>query len=157
MIEVAPNLWVGSAADYEASVRGRDGWATVQACKDPYHRRELGYTGQAAPKAHPEYLVARRPGRLILNLVDAAESRYIPAECVDAALQYMRQQIGTKRTMVHCNQGMSRSPTLALLYLAPQMPHDFADAEEAFRDIYPPYSPAQGIRGYARENWARYR
>lgn len=37
MIEVAPRLWVGSAADYERRVAGAEGWWVVQACKEPYH------------------------------------------------------------------------------------------------------------------------
>ena len=36
-----------------------------------YHRQALGYRSRGAPKDHPEYLVARRGNRLILNIVDA--------------------------------------------------------------------------------------
>lgn len=65
MIEVCPNLCVGSEHD-EQRIRGQAGWFFIHACKEPYHRQALGYTGRAAAKTHPEYLIARRNGRLIL-------------------------------------------------------------------------------------------
>src|SRR5437588_7723046 len=37
MIEVYPNLFVGSMYDYETIVASKAGWAVVHACK-PYHR-----------------------------------------------------------------------------------------------------------------------
>src|ERR1039457_6195845 len=116
MIEVQPNLFVGSQDD-EASIRGQSGWFVVHACKEPYHRQALGYTGRGAPKTHPEYLIARRAGRLILNLVDVADINYIPAEIIDTALSDIHKNIPTNKILVHCNQGMSRSPTIAFLYL----------------------------------------
>jgi len=116
MIEVSPNLFVGSAADYEFKVRDQAGWCVVHACKEPYHRQALGYSGRAAPSSHPEYLVARRGDRLILNFVDASDPKYVPRELVDAALEFMHARLAEdSRVLVHCNQGESRAPTLALL------------------------------------------
>lgn len=159
MIEVHPNLFVGSEAD-EQRVRGQAGWFFVHACKEPYHRQALGYSGRAAAKDHPEYLIARREGRLILNLVDVADVNYVAPEIVDAALEAIRANIGEVRVLLHCNQGQSRSPTLALLYLA-RFTDRFAamgldEAIGAFREIYPLYNPARGMADYARLNWQRY-
>ncbi|HVB57494.1 MAG TPA: hypothetical protein VNE63_13870 [Candidatus Acidoferrales bacterium] len=109
MIEVHHNLFVGSQED-EVSIGGQSAWFVVHACKEPYHRQALGYTGRAAAKDHPEYLIARRPGRLILNLVDAADVNYIPAEIIDTALNDIHQNITSTKVLVHCNQGLSRSP-----------------------------------------------
>ena len=39
MLEVYPNLFVGSMVDYETIVSSQTGWAIVHACKEPYHRR----------------------------------------------------------------------------------------------------------------------
>ena len=41
MIEVAPNLHVGSQADYEGSTFGSD-WRFLLAAKYPWHRDALG-------------------------------------------------------------------------------------------------------------------
>jgi hypothetical protein len=159
MIEVHDNLFVGSQGD-EASIRDRNAWFIVHACKEPYHRQALGYTGRAAAKDHPEYLIARRPGCLILNLVDAADVNYIPAQIIDAALDDIDQNIGSSKVLVHCNQGMPRSPAIAFLYLL-----KFSDVfrrqnyDEDLRDflkIYPPYTPAQGMADYVKQNWPKY-
>ena len=159
MIEVFGNLFVGSQED-EAATRRQSGWYVIHACKDPYHRQALGYVGRGAPKNHPEYLIAAREGRLILNLVDAENVAYIPAEIIDAALLAVHQNINSSKVLVHCNQGFSRSPTIALLYLAKftdlfrSMDHSAAVQE--FRRIYPAYAPAGGMAEYARLNWGKY-
>jgi len=159
MIEVVGNLFVGSQED-EASVRGESGWYFIHACKDPYHRQALGYTGRGAPKDHPEYLVASREGRLILNLVDADNVAYIPAEIIDAALLAIHQNIGSSRVLVHCNQGFSRSPAIALLYMARYTEQfrsmDHGTAVQKFRQVYPAYDPAGGMAEYVRLHWAKY-
>lgn len=63
MIEVAKNLFVGNQNDYENLVKLRNDFSVVHACKEPYHRKVLGYSGRGAPKNHPEYLIARRGDR----------------------------------------------------------------------------------------------
>lgn len=153
------NLFIGAAYDYERFVNGQDGWVVVQACKEPYHRRALGYTTRGAPRDHPEYLIAHRGNRLILNLVDAPNPLYIPKEIIDAALEFVNEHIEENKVLVHCNQGESRSPSLGLLYLAlftDILPKDFYSAEELFRQIYPMYHPATGMRGYLISHWDHY-
>jgi hypothetical protein len=159
MIEVFPNLYVGSEHD-EHLTRGVPGWFVIHACKEPYHRQAVGYSGRAASKDHPEYLIARRPGRLILNLVDVDNVDYISAELVDAALVAIHERIGSDKILVHCNQGASRSPSIAFLYMVKHT-DAFRDltveaALAAFREIYPYYSPARGMAEYVRLNWPRY-
>lgn len=161
MIEVYPDLYIGDEMDYEASVKTKDGWRIVHACKEPYHRQALGYTGRGAPKTHPEYLVARRDHRLILNMIDPDDPAYIPQELVDAALEFIHESLTANLpTLVHCNQGQSRSPGLGLLYLAKytdRLPKaSYADAERAFREIYPLYMPSAGVRGFLINNWDKY-
>lgn len=161
MIEVYPNLFVGNESDYEFTVKGQDGWRVVHACKEPYHRQELGYRSRGAPKDHPEYLIARRSNRLILNLVDVDNPDYIAKEIIDSALAFIDEGLnGGHKVLIHCNQGLSRSPTIALLYLAcrtDQLQGDsFTEAEEKFRSIYPFYQPALGMRQFAAINWDSY-
>lgn len=161
MIEIYANLFIGNEGDYEGDVRHQTGWRVVHACKEPYHRRALGYKGRGAPKEHPEYLIARRDHRLILNLVDAPSSDYIPKEIIDAALDFIDQALKSRhRVLVHCNQGESRSPGIGLLYLAAytdRLPtDDFESAEKAYRSVYPPYAPSTGMRGFMMKNWNVY-
>lgn len=160
LIEVCPDLFVGSAADHESKVLGQAGWCIVHACKEPYHRQALGYSGRAAPSSHPEYLVARRGNRLILNFVDAPDPKYVPRELVDAALEFIHERLAEgSRVLVHCNRGESRAPTLALLYLArytEELPSAIGPAFDEFRRRYPEYRPADGVHGYVVANWAEY-
>lgn len=161
MIEVYPLLHVGSEHHYETVVRHRPEWRVVHACKEPYHRQALGYTGRAAPKNHPEYLIARRGHRLILNLVDAPDPAYIPKEIIDAALEFIHQSLSDGANIfVHCNEGCSRAPSIALLYLlahTDRLPHDSVDAAvTAFRAMYPPYMPAAGVAGFIRARYSEY-
>jgi len=151
MIEVANALWVGSQLDYE-QIDNPHEWAVVHACKEPYHRQELGYTTRGAPKDHPEYLFCERDNRLILNLVDVDDPKYVAPEIIHAAVEFIRKHQG-KNIIVHCNQGRSRSPTIAMLYLASTLGGDFEAAEEAMRSRYPDYAPANGMREFARANW----
>lgn len=159
MIEVHQGLFVGDEAD-ERRLRGELGWFFIHACKEPYHRQALGYTGRAAAKDHPEYLIARRDGRLILNLVDVADVNYVAAEIIDAALDAIHVNLGSATVLLHCNQGHSRSPSIALLYLSRHTKRfvgmSLDDAVAAFRALYPPYAPARGMADYVRLNWDSY-
>ncbi len=161
MIEVHPGLWIGSEADYERRVRHEQNWRVVHACRDPYHRAALGYTGRGAPKTHPEYLVARRGHRLILNLIDSPDPAYIRRELMDTAVAFVGDalQSGT-RVIVHCNQGRSRGPTIGLLAMLAHTDALPADSLEgvvgAFRRLYPGYEPGAGMSAYLRANWRRH-
>jgi predicted protein tyrosine phosphatase len=121
----------------------------------------LGYASRAAPQDHPEYLIARRGNRLILNLVDAPDPAYIPKEIIDTALEFISTSLETGNcVLVHCNEGYSRSAGIGLLYLAKntdRLPkEDFHTAEAAFRLIYSPYNPKSGMRGFMIEYWREY-
>jgi hypothetical protein len=159
MIEVCSNLFVGHQGDFEYQVDGREGWAVVHACKEPYHRIVLGYTTQGAPKGHPEYLFAVRGDRLYLNLVDVDDPTYIHEELVEAAITFIHEKLAAgKKVLVHCNQGESRGPGIAFLYLlrhTPALPKtSLADALAVFQRIYPAFHPGPGIAGYIAAHWS---
>lgn len=161
MIEIHPRLFVGTEIDYEARVQQETGWWVVHACKEPYHRRLLGYSGRGAPKNHPEYLHARRDKRLFLNLVDADDPNYIPKEIIDEALAFIEEGLKSgERVLVHCNLGESRSPSIGLLYLAARagaLPStSLIEAETQYRTIYPHYNPKAGMRGFLLKHLAEY-
>lgn len=159
MREIYPNLFIGNQDDYEYKIKHENSWAVVHACKEPYHRNLLGYTGRGAPKNHPNYLFAEKPNRLYLNLVDAADPQYIPKKIIDKSIDFINKYIDKQLVLVHCNLGMSRSATIGLLYLASigyYKGTDFHTAEKKYIDFYTGYSPSRGMRGFAEENWGRY-
>jgi hypothetical protein len=155
MIEVSKNLFIGSHEDYEAMKHDCADWFIVHAAKEPYHRQALGYSGRAAPRDHPEYLIARRDNRIILNLIDAADLAYVPRLIIQSALEAIAfAHAQDMPVLVHCNQGRSRAPSIAMMYLAPELEASFAAAQEQFRALYPDYAPAEGIRQFAERHWA---
>jgi predicted protein tyrosine phosphatase len=161
MIQIHPNLYIGDQMDYEQTVRHKNGWSVVHACKDPYHRDTLGYSGRGAPKHHPEYYFARRKNRIILNLIDPENPKYIPKEIIDETLAFIDEQLAQgQKVLVHCNQGQSRSPGIGLLWLAKEGEINnktFSDALSEFRGIYPNINMAGGMRGFLEMNWEQYK
>lgn len=162
MIEILTNLYIGNQDDYERKVKLQEGWAIVHACKEPYHRQALGYKGRAADRNHPEYLIAKRGNRLILNLVDVDNPEYISKEIIDTALQFIHDNLNQGlKVLVHCNQGQSRSASIGLLYLAKYTDNltseNFIDAEKEYIELYPLYNPANGIRTFMLQNWGIYK
>lgn len=159
MIEVVKNLWVGSESDYESKVRFETGWNVVHACKEPYHRKELGYNDRGAPKTHPEYLLADRGNRLMLNLVDAPNPSFFSKDLVDKAVEWAKIRLADNRPLlVHCNEGRSRCALISLCLTASLglSPDTFEQAEVWFRDLYPPYKPGNGVRGFLVKNYHLY-
>lgn len=158
MLEVAPKLWIGSQADFDELDQFDTQWAIVHAARDPYHRQALGYTGRGAPKDDPEYLWAKRGKRLILNLIDGDDPKYVGKPLIDAAIRHIEESLAAGEfVLVNCNKGCSRAPTIAMLYLAPTLPQDFEEAVAKFTEIYPTFAPAKGMREFARIHWSAYR
>lgn len=159
MVEVYPNLFVGNEVD-GYSMLNTAGWYIIHACKEPFHRQAVGYSGRAVPKTHPEYLIAKRDNRLILNLIDADNPAYIPKEIINEAVEAIHLNISCSKVLVHCNQGMSRSPTIALLYLIKHTDilnsENSSSAIDKFRSLYPMYSPARGVAMFIEQNWNEY-
>ena len=157
MKEIYKNLFVGSEYDYEINPKSFDDWYVVHACKEPFHRKALGYTGRAAPKESPYYLFLYDiHNHLILNIVDVPDPRFFRDSMIDEAIKYCLDGLSKQRkTFIHCNQGESRAPTIALMVLKKLnvAPPDFDDAVDFLKSIYEPYNPNDGILEYARNRW----
>lgn len=139
-------------------------WAIVHAAKLPWHKAALAHSGHAAPKDHPEYLVARRDSEfrseLMLNMIDVEDARFFHPDMIARALDFMSASLeaGTP-TLCHCNLGQSRGPGMALLWLARNDP-DYAglslvEGEARFVERYPNYGPRNGIRTVIAEGWPK--
>ena len=156
LVEVFPALYIGNQHDFETEVDGQPGWAVVQACKEPFHRRAVGYRGNIDP-SHPEFLFAHRGNRLVLNMVDSDNPKYFSKHLIEPALQFMADRLmAGQKVLVHCNQGRSRAPTLALMFLgrhSAEFRLSFGAAASLFKARYPIYAPARGIEAFAAANW----
>ena len=161
IIEVYHNLYVGDQVDYDSNVSRLTGWAVVHACKEPYHRQALGYVGRGAPKNDPEYLVARRGNRLMLNIVDANDPAFFSKDMINTSLDFIGESLSNgMKVLVHCNLGESRSPAIALLFMATRLKaistESLQTAESEFTVIYPRYNPNPGLREHLRQHWSDY-
>lgn len=153
--EVIPGLVVG---DISACSHGDSATAVVHACKHPCHQDAVGYSG-SLPQSHDEYLVAPRGRDLYLNLVDMDRplSHEYTEPIMTSALDFIEAHLDDHRVVIHCNEGRSRSPSIALLYLAKRAGEisdgSFDEATEAFAELYPGYAPGRGIRVYLERRW----
>jgi len=166
MREVFKNLYCGKEIDFNikkinfGTISQVHGWAIVHAAKEPYHRQFVGYTTRGCPKDSPEYLWAERGNRLALNIVDAPSSSFFDKRMIDKALDFIEQKLGEGlKILVHCNEGMSRSPSICLLYLIKHgiiKGDTLEDCEAEFMKVYPEYNPGPGMRGFVKEHWREY-
>lgn len=140
MVEVNPRLWVGGDDDVGPAVV--NGLKLLHCAKNPWHLRAVGYLGSLKPD-HPDYLFKVSPHfeELALNLVDAPFEP--PEKLVDAALIWLDSVLlRGERVLVHCNQGESRGPTIAYLWLHSRR----GWVLEEFRFVYPRFNPREGMR-----------
>jgi hypothetical protein len=158
MIQIHKNLFVGSLIDYESNQNNLD-FNFVQACKEPCHRKALGYSGRSADSNHPEYLIAYRDRRIILNMIDPPTAKYFENIQFEKSLLFIEEKLKDgKKVLIHCNQGISRSPSIGLLYLAVKgniKNRNYNEAKEDFIKIYPNYEPS-GIKEFLELNWSNY-
>lgn len=156
---VYENLYCGDIEAYTALAH-TDNTAIVSACKDPVHRAMVGYTGRGCPKDSPHYLFIEQGNRLGLNMIDAHDPIFFDKEMIDKALEFIDQKLNEGyKVLVHCNEGRSRSASLALLYLVQRgiiKDETFEDCEAEFLKLYPEYLPSAGIRGFMKQHWGEY-
>lgn len=155
MFEVYTNLFIGT--ERECSFTQRDDWAMIHACKSPCHQRALGYRGSLR-KDHPNYLVFEHGNHLFLNMIDPNEPLFMPPLFV-ASLDFIEKHISKRKVLIHCNEGLSRSPSLALLYLAKRAKvlneKGYHAAVKDFIKLFPSYRPGRGIALYLHLNWEK--
>ncbi|WP_165750431.1 dual specificity protein phosphatase family protein [Cellulophaga sp. Z1A5H] len=158
MVEIEKNLFVGNLINY-LELQFDSEFYFVQACKEPCHRKALGYTGRTPEKNHPEYLIAYRERRIILNMIDPPTGKYFENILFESSLVFIDENLNKgKKVLIHCNQGISRSPSIGMLYLATKEKirnGNFDLAKDDFMKIYPDYQPS-GIREFLTKNWNHY-
>jgi hypothetical protein len=154
MVEVYDRLYVGDGATCQL---GSAQLAVVHACKSPCHQRAAGYTG-SLPSTRPNYLVLQDPCDLYLNIIDPPLPLFKIETFAHFLLFASQHYDGGGSVLIHCNQGESRAPTLALVFLAKHLkviPSDsFSAAKEAFVLRYEGYRPGLGIQQFLTKNWA---
>lgn len=128
----------------------------ISACRS-YHLMRCGFR---ADRGQPDYLWHLDPGRrwLSINWVDGPAKLFgWSADVWPLAFDLLDEWTRRGRAIVHCDQGMSRSPTLVMAYLAkrtPLLPDDFVPAAMQFQHLYPTWKPKMsGVCGWVRDHW----
>lgn len=149
--QVANNLYF---ADMEVCESPPAGWAVVHACKDPCHKRAVGYE-KALPRYHRDYFAKVDGQHLYLNMIDPPLPLFV-SQTFLYFFGFVDQQIVDRPVVIHCNQGVSRAPSLAMLYAAKRYgrfdPDDYELAAAAFAKTFR-YEPNTGIASYLRTCW----
>lgn len=147
-------LYFGDGAS--CTIENARKYAIVHACKDPCHRRAVGYSEKSLNKHHPNYLACEKDNQLFLNLVDPP----IPLFQLESFKIFLNFTARVKEEgrplLIHCNQGQSRAPSLAILCMAKclgQFPNEsYAAARSAFEERFP-YNPGKGIEKFLTDHW----
>jgi predicted protein tyrosine phosphatase len=155
MKEIYSNLFIG--VEQDCRLTPRKGWATVHACKHPCHSNAVGFKA-SLNVSHPHYLVMEKDQQLYLNITDIAQelSPNLTNPVMKAAMLFIDKHFADKKILIHCNQALSRSPSIGLLYLARigYIANDsYSNAVSDFRKLYPIFHPGTGIALYLNNNW----
>jgi predicted protein tyrosine phosphatase len=153
MIEVYPNLFVGN--DNDCFYHEKEHWAVIHACKSPCHQKILSYKG-SLPQNHPNYLIYETTSHLFLNIIDPPNPLF-KAQLFTRSLDFISNRIPERKVLVHCNNGLSRAPSIALLFLAKRTKkinnESYKQAVTDFKKLCPYYQPGTGIALYLFQNW----
>lgn len=133
-------------------------FAVVHACKEPCHRRAVGYQQRSLDKSHPYYLSYEEDDNLYLNVIDPD----IPLFQIESFQIFLKFAKAAKEkgkpVLVHCNQGQSRAPSFALLFMAKGLgllPNEsYVAARAAFEEKFS-YNPGAGIVKFLENNWKK--
>jgi hypothetical protein len=151
MKQLTNNLYVGNKLDcVYANLKD---YKIVHTCKT-CHKIGVGYDGSLSP-IHPNYLVKELDNNLYLNMVDIGqqEDKYM-RPMLNAFFNFMVKN-SNNVVLIHCDQGESRAPGMALVYLAKigVLPKDsYSSAKREFVKLYHNYNP-KGIEPYLMKYW----
>lgn len=149
MIHVHSNIYIGTVDDCNFRSELDESWRVIHACKDPCHKSVVG----SVDSSHPNYLWLETDTDLVLNLVDARTPNFFNVAMFITSLNFIDRH-KNNNILVHCNKGESRSASIAMLYLAKRLKilPDF-NVHHAFKTLYHPYMPSDGIRAFIDSNW----
>lgn len=158
MTQISHNLFIAGLKWYNY-VRNDTSFVTLAFCQTiHYLENGWGYTKEERPrKDDPNYLISESSSLITVNVVDGPAHLYNDLGALGFArlLNWIDNHINDKKVAIICNQAISRSPSLAMLYCAKRgrfADPSFKTALETIIKIHPTYSPG-GIIHYLRENW----
>lgn len=158
MKQVSPNIYVGNLKHYKILEKtgqiGEDSdWGVISACKHPSY-----VEARDNPDSHiySSKLMIVVPNRLIFNIVDSEKPDFFTLELFRESFKFIEAKLEEgKHIFIHCNQGVSRSPSIAMAYLAWKgeiSSGGVVGATTEFREKYEAFHP-RGIGWFMLHNW----
>lgn len=147
MQEVSKNIYVGSK--YDLPDTNEEDYAFVHAAKTLFVKDK-------------DEVVNESENHLYINWVDAKDSKYFDynnngVNVFIKILDFIDKWAPEKKVFIHCDEGVSRSPSIAMVYLAKRRKEinskDHVFAEREFTHIYPNYFAYNGISDFLFKNW----
>lgn len=161
MKELIENIFIGDDKDYNDLYDKKD-WGILHCAKHPFHCQFVGYSGNL-PNTHKDYAYKRKDNEMALNLVDLDffSFNYLDfnREMFIQAFKFLDEYYDNgKPILIHCNQGLSRSPSLAMLYMATKGIgyEDFEKTIKEFKLLYPKYEPKKNIYETIKALWKEF-
>src|SRR6185437_4386159 len=109
LTKISKNLAIG---DIEGCKRTNKDDCIIHSCKQPCFEAVVG---KKIDKDHPNYIFYELEKDLFLNIIDPYEPLFYK-ETFDVALRFIEKNIREHKVVIHCNEGRSRSPQIAMLY-----------------------------------------
>lgn len=139
-------IYVGN--QYELSKLTED-FNIVHAAKDLFHKEFVGYVGKKCPPNYYYYEDEKHASLCIIDFPSNSQWNFFPEEMLKSTMNFIDRSLDNgKKVYIHCNQGMSRAPSIAFMYLVSRglMKVDTLESNLIyFLELYPLYRPANGI------------
>jgi hypothetical protein len=147
-------LFVGSAADtYKFS------GSILHCAKDPWFIQAINRPGITQNHPTNPNVIQIQYNEMALNMVDAEHPKYFSDEMVNAGLDFITERFAEgDAVLCHCNMGVSRSPSIAMLWMFEHgfLDNEFRYAVPQFKDLYKNWMPANGVWQYLKARCEKY-
>lgn len=158
MTELIPNLFIGTIEEIPVEIS--DDWRIVNVASTYHYRIHKWFKGQDYKKNHC-YLLHQDHKTISVNWVDGPEVYFDyqgrGVEVVESMMDFIdRSFVHGKKVMIICNQAISRSPSIALLYVAKRggfVKSTYEEAKGTFLKVYPSYQPSVGMEAFLKHHW----
>lgn len=149
-VMVHHGLFVGGGYDVP-----RFAGSVLHCARDPWFKDAQEFRGAIFGRTSEGIKISARISynEMALNMVDARTPDYFPDEMIDAGLNFITERMAEgDPVLVHCNQGLSRGPSMAFLWMWEHgfLENEFRYALPQYRTLYPDYSPGNGVFQYLK-------
>jgi len=154
-----PDLYVGQVVELPKLLQNVSLWNFVN-LSSVWHRQYHNWD-HGSDSTSKCYVFHEDSGFVSLNWVDGP-ARYFDyqgegVQRVEKVLRFIKTSLNIgKKVFICCDQGQSRSPSVALLYMAVtgRLRKDtYQNAQVEFLFHYPPYKPGEGMKEFLEKNW----